>query len=599
MGFSQLLDFLGGAWMERKHTVSLCMIVKNEESCLRRCLDSLTGIVDEIIIVDTGSTDKTVEIAKEFDAIIKPYQWKNDFADARNYALSFATKDWILVLDADEYLRQSDRDLLISSLNDVSNDCYFIKTLNFTTSANDENYMVNLNQRIFKNHKGFKYIGSIHEQVQYFGNEANRLPNKIIDVGFYHTGYLRETVELKNKPQRNIEILTEILEKEPENSFHKFNLANEMYQLQKYDEAIKLYDEAYYSSNSSQGFMPKLIVFRINAFMAHQDFKKALEAVNEGIKIYPTYTHLMFLKATLEEESGLITKAIDSYEACLKLGKPSPEFEFSENSHGPWPHLKLAALYEKYQDYEKAIQHYNEFLGFDGRQYQVLYQIATCLKKLGFKEEMMVTQLEKYIKPNSINHLILLADLLLKQSYFEMASRYLQSPTNQTNSQLIYLYAKQQFYLGNYEESIKTFKEYLIYDKFETIAHYFYLMYLVTNNEALSLEKMDYPNSIKNLHHAYQQEDASKLTEVDMNMLILLIEESLITEQDEVRIQLATIEKLTYYHPLTIRLAATYLKYGKKEEAEALMVKIITQEQKLEKDTLYLLNQLIINRIDM
>ena len=218
--------------MERKHTVSLCMIVKNEESCLRRCLESLDGLIDEIIIVDTGSTDHTIEITKEFNAIIKTYQWNNDFAAARNYGLSFATKDWILVLDADEYLRQDDREQLVNALNDFNYDCYFIKTLNFITSATDKNYMVNLNQRIFKNHKGFKYVGSIHEQVQYFGEPSARLPNKVIEVGFYHTGYLRATVEFKHKPQRNIEILNKILEKEPNNPFHKFNLANEMFQFQ-------------------------------------------------------------------------------------------------------------------------------------------------------------------------------------------------------------------------------------------------------------------------------------------------------------------------------------------------------------------------------
>ena len=102
--------------MERTHSVSLCMIVKNEADCLSRCLESMKGLVDEIIIVDTGSTDNTVEIAKQYGAVIKTYQWNNDFSQARNYSLSLATKEWILVLDADEYLRPEDKDLFISSI---------------------------------------------------------------------------------------------------------------------------------------------------------------------------------------------------------------------------------------------------------------------------------------------------------------------------------------------------------------------------------------------------------------------------------------------------------------------------------------------------
>lgn len=581
--------------MKREHTVSLCMIVKNEESCLRRCLNSLDGIVDEMIIVDTGSTDQTIEIAKEFNAIIKPYQWNNDFAAARNYALSFATKEWILVLDADEYLRESDHDLLIEAFNDFNYDCYFIKTLNFTTSATDENYMVNLNQRIFKNYKGFKYVGSIHEQVQFTGDEATRLPNKIIDVGFYHTGYLRETVELKNKPERNIEILSKILEKEPDNAFHKFNLANEMYQLKKYDEAIKLYDEAYYSSNASQGFMPKLIVFRINALMAQQDLHQALIAINEGLKMYPHYSHLLFLKGTLEEECGRVTKAIESYEGAIKSGKPTPELEFSENSYGPWPHLKLANLYEKFHDYEKAIQHYNAFLGFDGRQYQVLYQIAACLKKLGFNEDMLIVQLEKYLKPNSLNNIILLADLLLKQSNFKGASRYLQLPKPETNSQLVYLYAKQQFYLENYEESIYWFDEYAKLDKFETVAHYFYLIYLMTGKEELNLERRNYPSSIKKINQVLKSQDAANLTEKELSTILLLMEECLIARDKTTLSYLKLIPTICYNRSFVLRLIALYLKYEEREEAHELVLRVMKEEVKLEKDLVFFINQLMID----
>ena len=85
-----------------KNEISLCMIVKNEEEYLPRCLENIKDIVDEIIIVDTGSTDKTVEIAKSYGAKVYYFKWNNNFSEARNVSLKYATKDWILILNVDD-----------------------------------------------------------------------------------------------------------------------------------------------------------------------------------------------------------------------------------------------------------------------------------------------------------------------------------------------------------------------------------------------------------------------------------------------------------------------------------------------------------------
>src|SRR3989338_5592832 len=87
-----------------KQTISLCMITKNEEKYLEQCLNSVKDLVDETIIVDTGSTDKTKEIAKRFNAKVYDFKWADDFSAARNESLKHATKDWILILDADEVM---------------------------------------------------------------------------------------------------------------------------------------------------------------------------------------------------------------------------------------------------------------------------------------------------------------------------------------------------------------------------------------------------------------------------------------------------------------------------------------------------------------
>lgn len=91
-------------------TISLCMIVKNEETHLARCLDSAAELVDEIIIVDTGSTDRTVEIASEYTSKVYSYLWKDDFSDARNYSFSKASMDYCMWMDADDILEETEKD---------------------------------------------------------------------------------------------------------------------------------------------------------------------------------------------------------------------------------------------------------------------------------------------------------------------------------------------------------------------------------------------------------------------------------------------------------------------------------------------------------
>ncbi len=150
-----------------KNEVSLCMIVKNEENYLPSCLNSIKDIVDEIIIVDTGSTDKTVDIAKSFGAKVYYFPWHNNFSEARNESLKHATKDWILILDADDELstknQENLKDLLYRQLDE--NAIYYFETLNYYGNIVDDNSItINLNPRLFKNNHGTHYEGEIHNQ---------------------------------------------------------------------------------------------------------------------------------------------------------------------------------------------------------------------------------------------------------------------------------------------------------------------------------------------------------------------------------------------------------------------------------------------------
>ena len=149
-------------------TISLCMIVKNEEDCLKRCLDSLKGIVDEMIVVDTGSTDRTKEIAKECGAKVEDFTWTGDFSDARNFAFSKASCDYIYSADADEELDEENRERFIKLKSDLTEldidivQMHYCNQLEFRTVYNFDR---ELRPKLFKRVRYFIWEDPIHEQI--------------------------------------------------------------------------------------------------------------------------------------------------------------------------------------------------------------------------------------------------------------------------------------------------------------------------------------------------------------------------------------------------------------------------------------------------
>ncbi|MEC2873313.1 glycosyltransferase family 2 protein, partial [Bacillus cereus] len=145
--------------------ISLCMIVKNEESNIANCLKSAQGVVDEIIIVDTGSTDDTIAICETFNAKILNFKWNNSFAEARNFGLKQAKGDWILWLDADEEIDIEDGKKLKKCLKKLKNEKLLsVHLINYIGKEKNINQTFQIaHTRLFKNHLGFKFNQNVHE----------------------------------------------------------------------------------------------------------------------------------------------------------------------------------------------------------------------------------------------------------------------------------------------------------------------------------------------------------------------------------------------------------------------------------------------------
>jgi glycosyltransferase involved in cell wall biosynthesis len=329
-GFYDLLAQSG------KQSISLCMIVKDEQSCLARCLASARPVVHEIVIVDTGSSDRTVDIAIAFGAKVSPFPWNGNFSDARNYGLEQAKGAWILVLDADEVISLQDHTALLAATSAVEKSSAFsVVTRNYTTmvqaqgwTANDGSYpeeeradgwRPSWKVRLFSNDARFRFRGDVHEMVEASLREAGV---NIQHASFvvHHYGELdQDPVKLIDKKQRYFEIGMQKLDQHPDDMAAICELAVQAGELGRFEEAVGLWDRvlqrypAYVEALFNKGY----------CLMGLQRYDEALAHSYRALELDPDHKEAAFNYGTCE----------------LYVGDPQGAIK------------KLVPLAEKYSDY--------------------------------------------------------------------------------------------------------------------------------------------------------------------------------------------------------------------------------------------------------
>lgn len=220
--------------------LSLCMIVRDEEKRLGKCLESVLQAVDQIVIVDTGSRDNTVAIGKSFGAEVYEFEWCDDFSAARNYGLAYANSRWILFLDADEVMDKGSAGALGEVLNkaeDAGKRAIGVDLINCDREgrAYDKAEMV----RIWRNGLGIKFKNRIHEIP-----DVGEMDLKT-DVCIYHYGYHGvDPEERKRKLRRNLHLLEEARRREPDNWNHAWQIARDYLILGEWNRSLQCAEEA-------------------------------------------------------------------------------------------------------------------------------------------------------------------------------------------------------------------------------------------------------------------------------------------------------------------------------------------------------------------
>ncbi|MGE8000143.1 glycosyltransferase [Lysinibacillus sp. NPDC093190] len=327
-------------------SISLCMIVKNEEDVIGRCLASVKGLVDEINIIDTGSTDNTKQIVKQYTDRIFDFEWIHHFAAARNFSFHQATKEYILWLDADDVLLEADQEKFKALKESLTLDIDAV-SMNYNLSFDNEGNVSSLlrRYRLVRRDNQFQWIGAVHEYLEVSGKLWDS------DIAVSH-------LPLSHDHTRNINIYKQLVESgetlSPRDTFY---YANELLDHGQFEDAIFYYETFL---TSKLGWVE--------------------DNVRACFKLADCYSHLNDTENNLSSIFRSFEYDIPRPEACCRLGfhfmeqaknyeaifwyeqaliiKQNPNAPFQNKTFTTWlPHLQLCVLFDRLQQYETANAH--------------------------------------------------------------------------------------------------------------------------------------------------------------------------------------------------------------------------------------------------
>ncbi len=307
----------------RAPRISACMIVKNEEDMLSRALKSVQPLADEIVVVDTGSTDRTVEIAESFGARVFHHPWEFDFAKHRNQSIDYAEGDWIFIIDADEELEAEGVDLLKAAATDAQADVISIPVFSVAEGGAQESNHNSV--RLFRHHKGIRYDGAVHNEVVYQG------ANRFVQARLLHYGYDLSREKMVAKFHRTTDLLKREMARDPQEPKWPHYLAVSYFTERLYPEA---FDAAELSHRLCAGDAKREFRWLGNYYLSAacslelNELERARNSCRYALTLYPDYLDTWAVLTSVafrEQNTDELNEAARHYLELHAAYQASPE----------------------------------------------------------------------------------------------------------------------------------------------------------------------------------------------------------------------------------------------------------------------------------
>ena len=370
--------------------LSLCMIVKNEERFLEQCLRSVADVVDEICIVDTGSTDRTIEIATVFGANVVRREWKNDFAWSRNQAIELATRRWVLMLDADEDLTPESKPALLR-LKDAPayNVGAWVRCYNESDDYRGTGAMSHSLVRIFPNSERVRFRGMIHEFATWDGGSEG-IPAVHTPIAIVHHGYLKDVVESRNKAARNFEIVKAAAEADPTDAFTWFNVGSTAFLMGDFEAARDGFEKMReINGEARRGFIANGYAVLSEVYADKLgDPVKGEEVARSGLRFSPNYANMHFQLGKTLIAQRRFADARKAFEEAIDDGRYAAQQFIVDDQVYIWKsHSEIGSTYVMESDDHTAIEWFRKGLKNAPNVQPLRLNLARALERIGEFDE--------------------------------------------------------------------------------------------------------------------------------------------------------------------------------------------------------------------
>lgn len=409
-----------------------CVITKDEEMNIEKCLNSLMAITSEIIVVDTGSIDLTVEIAKHIGASTYHFEWVHDFSKAKNYALSKATGDWIIFLDADEYLEPSCIQHIMECITIANRERFdgILSTLiNYDSEKNAIQSTIH-NVRIFRRDPHIQYFGAIHELIKHVSEEFRLIDFKE-KITLIHTGYSNTEIQRKQKGQRNLFMLLEELNRNMNNHDINFYLSGTYNLIEEYELALYYAFQAYIENETELvGTIEKnyLNIIRCLRKLEYPS-EQVVCMIEEANSAFPSHPEFLAYIADYHRFNHQTEDAILMYEKALSI-KNDKEIWQGETQRDALLlpiYKQLSNLYYHTNDNPKTVHTITFILNIDSYNFSLLNYLIKILLNNGENEVNIINFLGKIYKLDVAKDLTFLLKAAIYNGSYPLAEHYISS----------------------------------------------------------------------------------------------------------------------------------------------------------------------------